>query len=173
MNNSLENNMRALKAGERRVLADIYDETKHAVFSVAYGILRSREDAADVMQETYMKIAEKIGSYRGGESPKSWICMIARNCALDEYRKKKRLAPLDAANDVATNEQPLEDVVAAKDVLETARRVLSASEYSVVYMHTVGNLSHREIASVIGKPPATVRWTYANAINKLKKILNG
>lgn len=164
--------MAELKKGNRHALTPIYVETKRAVFSVAYSILKSAFLAQDIMQETYIRVCEKISAYKENVSPRAWICTIARNLAIDEYRKEKRSAPFNEAfMQYAPNEQNFDLNEEAGELLKLAKATLNGLEYEILFMHTIGGLRHKEIADVLKKPYATVRWNYAQAINKMKNRL--
>lgn len=164
--------MDELKKGNRRALTPIYEETKRAVFAVAYSILKSEFLAQDVMQETYIKVCEKISTYRKEVSPKAWISTIARNIALDMYRRDKRLTTFN--EDIAFNNDfnRIDDNLYKTDLLKIAKEILNETEYRILYMHTIGDMKHQEIAAVLNKSHATVRWNYANAIKKMQKRLD-
>lgn len=167
----LDELMLELKKGDQRALVEIYSETKRAVFSVAYGISNSKFDAEDVMQDTYLKICGSINLYAQGTSPKAWICRIARNIAIDKYRKNKRNVSFDEAFMGVPTENKTEENAEADDILRIARELLNDTEYQIIYMHTIGDMQHREIAKVLEMPHATVRWNYSQGIHKLKKKL--
>lgn len=167
----LDNLMLELKKGNNQALVEIYAETKRAVFSVAFGISNSIFDAEDVMQDTYIKICQNINSYNQGTSPKAWICRIARNIALDKYRKNKRNTPFDETilfNIPTVNKS--EEKAEADDILRVAKFYLNEKEYQILHMHTIGDMQHLDIANVLNIPHATVRWNYFQGIRKLKKL---
>lgn len=162
-----------LKNGERRALEDIYNETKRAVFAIAKGILGADVAAEDVMQDTYVKVCEKICDYSADGNGKAWICRIAKNTALDEYRRRKKLETLNENTaDGNEFENDVLDRCGTENILKIAQNTLSKYEFLLVYMHTVGDMPHKEIAETLGKPYATVRWGYSAAIKKLKKVMS-
>ncbi len=166
---NLDSLMLELKNGDRRALVEIYNQTKRAVFSVSYGVLRNSSTAEDIMQETYIKVCANISSYQAGTKPLAWICQIARNIAIDEYRKRKKLVSFDEkiSNSLVVDDE--KEIKADADyVLKIAKEILNETEYQVVYMHTIGDIQHKEIARILRKPYATIRWNYAQAIKKLK-----
>jgi len=164
--------MDELKKGNRRALTPIYEETKRAVFSVAYSILKSEFLSQDVMQETYIKVCEKINSFKSEVSPKAWICTIARNIALDMYRRDKRLTSFYDNIAIDNDFNRIDDKIYNTDLLKIAKETLNETEYRILYMHTIGDMRHHEIATVLKKSYATVRWNYANAIKKMQKKLD-
>ncbi len=86
----LEQEMLKLRQGNRSALANIYNETKDAVFSLCYSYMRIYALAEDMMQETYMNVIKHIGRYKESGTAKAWITTIARNLCLNELKKRKR-----------------------------------------------------------------------------------
>ena len=81
-----------IKDGEKEAFAELVRLHQRKIFTLAYGFFRDRDDALEIVQETFMRVYEKIGSYRPDHSLQSWIYRLARNLCVDYYRKhaKKR-----------------------------------------------------------------------------------
>jgi RNA polymerase sigma factor (sigma-70 family) len=60
----------------------------------------SAEDAKDVLQDTFLKIVLRAETYNRGGSATAWIWQVARNCLLDHFRKKNRIAEEEVAMDL-------------------------------------------------------------------------
>ena len=119
------------------------------------------------MQETYLKALEKIHTYKPRSSFNSWIVTIARNLAINEYNRRKRELKIDPQeNEIifGTIDSMSEKELIVKEMLE----YLNMEEREIIIMHVIGDMKHREIAEVLGKPIGTVTWKYNEAINKLK-----
>ena len=67
---------------------------------VAYGMLRSREDAEDVVQEAFCRAHRKLSSFEGQASFYTWFYRIVVNLCIDETRKRKRSRLVDLGDDV-------------------------------------------------------------------------
>jgi RNA polymerase sigma-70 factor (ECF subfamily) len=78
-------------SGDQRCYHEIFNRFKDKVFSIAYSILRSRPEAEDAVQESFIKVFKNIGSVKSATSLTSWILRIAHNTALD-IRKGRRQA---------------------------------------------------------------------------------
>ncbi|MFA6867351.1 MAG: RNA polymerase sigma factor [Clostridia bacterium] len=165
----LEKLLQKIRNGDRYALVEVYNQTKRTVFSIAKSILNSTQDAEDVMQETYIKVIEKIYTYRIGTSPQAWIYKIAHNLALDIYRKRKRLVAFDEK--YITDTAEIKDNFEAQEILRVAKSCLSKEEYKVLYLHTIGDMQHSMIAKTIGKSYATTRWIYAKALKNVQNHL--
>lgn len=80
----------ACAEGDRAAFRRLYEQSSRYVFGVALGILKDRDIAADVAQETYVRIWKRAGQFRPDSgSPTSWIGSIARNCAIDRLRSER------------------------------------------------------------------------------------
>jgi len=92
MNKSLlikEFSIEKLQRGDRVELADLVDHFSNPVYRIAMNILRSEQDAEDVIQETFMKVIHGIKSFEGRSSLSTWIYRIAVNESLMMIRKRK------------------------------------------------------------------------------------
>ena len=73
---------------DRQAFALLYDATAPKLMGTVLRILRDREWANDVIQDSYLKIWQKAGQFQDGKSsPITWLVSIARNGAIDELRK--------------------------------------------------------------------------------------
>ena len=86
----IEDLIARIALGERAALTSLYDKTSAKLLGVAIRILKDRAAAEDVLQETYIKIWHNADRYAAnGLSPMTWLITIARNGAIDRYRKKR------------------------------------------------------------------------------------
>ncbi len=147
---------------------EFYMEMKKAIYGLAYVITRSPYDAEDVMQSTFIKIWDKAYQYHHSTDAKAWTMKIARNLALTKIKDRKRFVELNA-------ELPSEDVFVRTIHLQELNDLLSTlkkDEREIVILYSMG-FSHKEIANIVRKPYATVRWKYSNAINKMSVLERG
>lgn len=73
-----------------RTFDDIVETFQHTVYNTAFGFVRNREDAEDIMQEAFITIYEALPGFRGDSELSTWIYRITVNTALVFLRKKKR-----------------------------------------------------------------------------------
>ena len=99
--------------GDRDAFARVYASTSAKLFGVCLRILRERETAEEVLQETYLTVWSKAHQFDPDRaSPITWLVTIARNKALDRLRASRGpAAPLEAAAD-EPDPMPLADVTA-------------------------------------------------------------
>ena len=161
-----------LKKGEENALDSIYHLTKRGVFSLALSIVGDPNTAEDIMQDTYLKIKEKILYYKDGTNGYAWILTICRNLSINYLNKNKRVEVMDTSEHEYLN--PITDKNIEKEdmpIFKIARQHLNEFEMQVLILYSVYGYKHREIASILNKPLGSVLWTYNNSIKKLQKIL--
>ncbi len=77
------------KQGDKAALSQLVHKYSERVYNLALRILRNREDAEDVLQETFLTVIEKIHTFDGRSSFFTWVYRIATNASLMRLRKKK------------------------------------------------------------------------------------
>lgn len=159
--------VKKLQNGDITVFDTIYYETKSVVYYTILSIVKDKSLAQDIMQDTYLKMLDKIHSFKPRYGFKSWLVTIARNAAINAYNRRKRELSFDPSVDeyiFGVVESSSEKELIVKEMLET----LDEIEREVIILHVIGDLKHREIAVILKKPLGTITWIYNKAINKIK-----
>lgn len=159
-----------LKNGDRTVFDEIYERTRKTVYFSVLPILRDRSLADDIVQDCYMKMLDCIGTYTE-KNFLAYLVTIARNLALNEYRRRRRTVYTDADIDGLapfSYESPLEISAGNEAIIRKALAALDEGEKAVFLLHNVSDLPHREIALILGKPIGTVTWLYSRAVRKVR-----
>ena len=161
--------LQKIAGGDNDAFARLYERTSRGVFSFLYTYLKNYEDTQDAMQTVYLKVKTGISSYRFGTNGRAWLLQIAKNHALNELEKRKRVQPLDEVNEgeLAVHN----DGVNESGVMQTMQRVLSEEERRIVTLHVLWGYKHREIAEIIDSPTGTVTSKYKRAVEKLKRAI--
>ena len=139
-----------------------------SVYRLAYARTGSKEDAEDVMQETFLRLVRAAPEFRDEEHGKAWLLRVATHCAADEFRMpwRKRDLPLEAARGVssAPPKEPDSNVLVA---------VLSLPEkYRLpVHLFYYEGYSIAETAAVLGRRESTVRAQLTRARAMLREKL--
>src|SRR5258708_3112634 len=80
----------AFRNGDERAFAEFYTRYKSEIYTFCLRMLGGdTAEAGDAFQETFIKVYEKIESFRYGENVRGWLYMIARNIALNVYRSNR------------------------------------------------------------------------------------
>lgn len=144
----------------------IYENTKKGVFSMIISIVNNKAATEDLMQDTYMKMIQKIHQYKRGKNFYAWLLQIAKNTALDYVRKEKRNLVYDPQENNQIFDQPTND---RNDyIVYDYVRDLDNDERQVVLLRIVSDLKFKDIAKTLEKPVGTVLWIYNKAIKKLQ-----
>src|SRR5271154_3355084 len=87
---ALERLVRAMAAGDQTVLSRIYAQTAAQVFAIARGLLRSKEDAEEVVCDVYIHAWRRATSYDAARgSVMAWLAVMARNRSVDRLRQRR------------------------------------------------------------------------------------
>jgi RNA polymerase sigma-70 factor (ECF subfamily) len=165
--------IKRLGAGDEAAFDMIYQLTYRKIYFLVLPILRDKALAEDIMQDTYLKFLEKLYSYKAKNSL-AYILTIARNLAINEYNKRKRVTKVEDEDiNLFSFDEYLEISVENKDLITKALSVLNEFERNVFLLHELENLKHREIAVILNKPIGTITWTYQQAIKKMRAHLDG
>lgn len=166
-NKELLNLIKALKNNRMEVFDDLYYETKNIVYYTILGIIKDPSLSEDLMQETYLKMLEKIHSFKKSTSVKAWLTTIARNIAINEYNRRKREMSIDILEQehmFGSEESSSEKELLVREILHK----LDETERDIVIYHIIGDITFKEIGYLLGIPQGTVQWKYHEAIKRLK-----
>jgi len=167
-----------VRAGDRDAFLTIVQTYQQKVFAMAYAMLRNREDALDVVQETFFRLHQKIGTYRPESGFQPWLLQIARHLAIDYYRKHlqddrahaSHLSLEDAR--VATESNPAaERSVDLRQVLSRGVGRLAERQQRVFVLRHYEELQFHEIAEALDISVGTAKSLHFKAVQNLTKWL--
>ncbi len=150
----------------------LYRECRDDVFAYAMGLLRdvhAAEDATALAFERAYRKRRRFDPSRG--SGRAWVFGIARNAALDELRKRKRTAgmfsePAEAETTPTTDVDPLGE---RRTALRQAMSKLGDRDRELIALRFFADLSHTEIAEVLGISATNAATRLHRAIDKLRR----
>jgi RNA polymerase sigma factor (sigma-70 family) len=166
----------AIPAPTVRVRLDfeaLYRASRDDVFAYVAGMLRDRAAAEDVTAAAFERAYRKRGSFDGrrGE-PRAWLFGIARNAALDELRRRRRVATLAAEPADETAEPAADEAVEGalrRSVLRAGIEALAPRDRELVALKFFAGLSNAEIASVLDVSASNAGTLVHRAVQKLRK----
>ena len=145
------------------------------VYRTAFRWCGIREDAEDIAQEVFVKIARKLKTFAGRSSFKTWLYRITINTAKDFGRKHaSRWVYETSADEAAAPDHANpggEEVVAARQLMEAIGR-LSPRQKAAAMLVWAEGLTHKEAARVLSCAETTVSGHLFQAREKLKKMLS-
>ncbi|MGQ8335939.1 RNA polymerase sigma factor [Sunxiuqinia sp. A32] len=157
-------------AGKSKAQARIYELFAPKMFGVCLRYSRDQTEAEDNLQEGFLKIFEKIGTFRHEGSFEGWVRRIMVNVSLEKFRKQHLLHPVE---DVAIYEEVRfsNDVIAelsAKDLMKVIQEL--PPRYRMVFnLYVFDGLNHKEIADEMKITEGTSKSNLARARVILKK----
>jgi len=141
------------------------------VYRCAHHLCGQREDAEDVAQDVFIKLAEKLNLFDNRSSFSTWLYRITVNTARDQLRKKARNAEVPYENEVHGSASA-EDNPGRYEAMLGAMEKLAPKLREAVVLVYGEELSHREAAKVLGCAETTISWRIFTAKRKLRNLLS-
>jgi RNA polymerase sigma-70 factor (ECF subfamily) len=167
------------RAGDREAFRLIVSSYQRKVFGLAYSILRNREDAMDVVQETFMRLYQKLGTYESDKNFHGWLLQIAKNLSIDHYRKHiskhretesdKSLDELNLAAEDRSSDPASSDL---RRVFARSLERLGERQRMIFVMRHYNGLGYAEIAEVLRISVGTVKSLHFKAVQNLRRWLS-
>jgi RNA polymerase sigma-70 factor (ECF subfamily) len=177
---SLEDLALAARDGDVDAFGRLVVATSPQVYALARRLVGNDDDAADVMQETYLRAFRAISAFRREAGVTTWLYRIAANCSATHLERRRRRRSEHLGDDVAIAEPRRErDPQAAADDGDDRRRLvaaLGALPYelrAVVVLRDVYDLPHEAIAQELGISRAAARVRLHRARRRLRDALFG
>jgi RNA polymerase sigma-70 factor (ECF subfamily) len=159
----------AASNGDASAFASLFDRYHEMIRAFAYRLCLVPSDAQDIAQETFIKAARSLASFRGGSSFRTWLYRIATNAGRDWLRGKMRAQRLDAA---LANETPDAASAGGHAAVAEALRALPENFREAIVLTFYEGMSHAEAARVLGCAETTISWRVFRAKHKLKQLLS-
>jgi RNA polymerase sigma-70 factor (ECF subfamily) len=171
-------------AGDRAALRMVYRDTSAKLFGVLLRILNDRSEAEDVLQDVFVTVWRKAGSFDAARaSPITWLVTIARNRAIDRLRAgggSRRTEPIEAAGDVSDPAPAAaERVEQAQEEHHLRQRLarcleeLEAQHAAAIRAAFFDGATYDELARRMGVPLGTMKSWIRRGLLKLRACLEG
>ena len=164
-------------AGDRDALAVLYGQTSGRLLGVLVRILRRRELAEEVLHDVYLRVWDRARSFdpaRG--SATGWLVAVARNSALDHFRRRRREVVGIEEPAVAVEEAEIPDLAlasAARRALQACLDLLEPEPRRCLLMAYQGGLTYEEVAQRTERPLGTVKSWIRRSLLRLRQCLEG
>ncbi len=168
-NKILENYLIKIKNEDLLALEMLYNETRNIIFNYALSYLKNKEDAEDVMQDTYVNINKHAEKYNPRNKPMAWILMITKNLCLNKLKSKKIKETVDITeieNMIGSNNESNFNQLLIKNIILN----LEDEERQIFILNTIDNFKFREIAEHMNLNLSTVLSKYHRALKKIRLI---
>lgn len=178
----------ALRNGKEFAYEILIDRYQQPVYNLVYRLMDDPSETPDVVQEVFLKIFRKIGSFRGSSSLKTWIYRIAFNEAYNHRRwftrhRRQEIGLEENCDDslsfgelLPDNGRSSFDIVADREthtLIENALAELNPAFRAAVVLRDIEDLSYEEISEVLGVSLGTVKSRILRGRDRLRKALAG
>jgi RNA polymerase sigma-70 factor (ECF subfamily) len=173
------------REGDASAFGELVRRYEGKIFRLAQHVTQNREDAEDVLQETFMKAYEHLDQFQGNSKFYTWIVRIAVNQALMKLRRRKTDKSVSLDETIDTGEDTMVREIAAWDedpeerfsreelgeILDTAVQSLEPPYRSVFVLRDVDELSTEETAEALGLSVPAVKSRLLRARLQLREKL--
>lgn len=182
--------VRRVQEGDQEAFRTLFERYHRRAYAVAYGVVKNKQDALDVVQDGFVKVHRHIGSFQGTSSFYTWLYRIIMNLAIDHVRRRRNAKGLEYDDRVGRDDDEIAgdgtllprilDANPGKTVIrrELLARIQGALEElpeyhrAVILLREVEGLSYEEMAEVLDVPKGTIMSRLFHARKKMQAALS-
>lgn len=158
--------------GDRKAQAYLFKQYYPYVMSISLRFSSCRDNALDILNESFLKIFKHIQTYESGNGFNAWVHRIVVNTALDHYRREKKYKNEVFFTDIS--EEPCEesvlDRINAEDIILLINSLPMTYRYTFTLFEIEG-FTHEEIAAHLDIAPSTSRSNLTRAKQMLRQMI--
>lgn len=172
-------NLHRVAGGDRSALQAVYDATSAKLFGVVLRILNDRSEAEDVLQEVYINVWTRAGTFDATRaSPITWLVTLARNRAIDRQRQVGRRisSPIDEAAEIADDAEDGLDAVLRAEAstrLDGCLNELEDQQRRAIRAAFFEGRTYADVAEMFAVPAGTMKSWMRRSLVRLKACLGG
>ena len=170
--------VKSVQNGDQTAFRELVERYQRRLFSVAYGMVRNREDALDVVQEAFIKIHRHLDNFQGSSSFYTWAYRITVNTYLDNRRKLRLKEVLLSTFDMLRFKGPEgsnPETIALNRMTERqvkrSLKILSPAERVVFTLNALEGLSYKDIQEITGQTSRAIKTAMYRARKTLAREL--
>ncbi len=168
--------------GNNQAFDELLNRHKDKLYSYIFFIVRSRDVADDIFQETFVKaiVTLQQGRYTSDGKFYAWLTRIAHNLVIDQFRQERNEnvisndeSEIDLFNNSAYSEGTIESRMVNSQVLKDVRRLVNClpdNQREVIYMRFYQSLSFKDIAAITGVSINTALGRVRYAVMNLRRL---
>ena len=160
--------------GDREALEELYLIHFDRIYSYLHVSVGNRHDAEDLTTQTFLKMLEKIGSFRWQSAPFSaWLFRIAHNLSMDHFRARRRWQPEEEVPEPVGSEEPSAEAEAMQSIGRQSMLelidTLSQEQQQVLTLKFVFNFANADVAKILDKSEGAIKSLQHRALASLQK----
>ena len=153
----------------------IVERHRRAVYQLCYRFVGNHEDASDLAQDVFVRAFKGLGKFKGDSSLSTWLYRVGVNTCLNRVAIKKPVTePIEASPRVDERAaDPLDLVMRGERAVVVRRAIerLPPKQRATLVLRVYQELSHEEIARVLGSSVGAVKANFFHALGNLKRLL--
>ncbi|NUQ12208.1 MAG: sigma-70 family RNA polymerase sigma factor [Gemmatimonadaceae bacterium] len=161
--------------GDRDAARSLYDAHVRRVHRLVFRLCGDEEMARDLVQDTFIRVFDRLSSFRGESAFATWVHRIAVTVTLNGLRKERRFRrgadDLDVASELPAPSDTVDPDLRAR--LRAAIEDLPPGSRASVILHDIEGYTHAEIGEMLGIAEGTSKARLFDARNRLRKALRG
>jgi RNA polymerase sigma-70 factor (ECF subfamily) len=162
-------------AGRREAFDVIVERHRRSIYQVCYRFVNNHEDASDLAQEVFVRAWRALPRFKGDAALSTWLYRIAVNLCLNRVSAKRlETEPIESDRFEDTSlEDPGAELMRTERAAAVRRAIaaLPDKQRAALILRVYHDLSHRQIADVLGSTVGAVKANFFHALGNLKKIL--
>lgn len=167
--------VQACLTGVRQAFDILVERHRRPVYQLCYRYVGNHEDASDLTQDVFLRAYRGLKRFRGQASLGTWLYRIGVNVCLNKVSAKKpRMENIDDNPQIQdTSSDPSANVFRAERAVRVRAAIakLPDKQRTTLILRMYQELSHQEIADVLGSSVGAVKANFFHALHNLKKIL--
>ncbi len=171
--------VRRVLQGDRSAFRQLVESYQQYVFTIAFNVLKNREEAEEVAQDVFLKVYKMLGSYRQESKFSSWLYAVAYRSAIDASRRKKLLQQSLEKDGV---ELPIPDLISKNSLenlqdqelntwVQSAVQTLKPQDATIVTLFYLNEQPVSEIAKITGLSVTNIKTKLHRLREQLREDL--
>lgn len=172
-NSQIEAYMAQIQLGHRPAFEKLYQLTSGKLFALVSRMIPDRDNAAEVLQESYIKIWHSADRYRadlGGAW--AWICQVTRNAALDRLRQHSRQLPIEDESEIEWLVGEDSQIWLEQHDLSRCLQYVKEQPRKAIVMAYLHGLTHQELVQRLNAPLGTLKSWIRRGLKELNECLH-
>lgn len=163
----------ACQRGEREAFDRLVERYQREVYRLCYRYVNNHHDANDLAQEVFLRAYKAIGKFRGDSSFSTWLYRIAVNACLN-FRAARRAQTEELSEALPDSSAPFAERVEREEQSRRVREAVSRlpeKQRATLILKVYHDLTHEEVARILGSSVGTVKANLFHALGNLRKLL--
>lgn len=153
----------------------LYQKYSSDMYKVSLMYAKSKADAADILQDSFIKVFKNIGNFRHEGSLRGWIRRTVVHTAINAYNKKQRdtklIIPMAESGEVDASIDSILGELEANDIIKLVNSLPQKAK-AVLKLYAIEGYKHKEIAKLLGITEGTSKSQFSRAKKMLQTTIN-